>query len=106
MTTAHPLQRTFDELRRSRRGDPQTSKDSAAKAHGLASEHQRIILATLRRFSPQTALAPHEIAAACGLSSIQVSRRLKELEDDGLIAEAGTAETPSGRMARTWRATW
>jgi len=107
VSTTHPMQLTFDELRRSRRHDPATSKDSAARAHGLASEHRHAILSTLRAslVRERGPLAPHEIASLCGLSSVQVSRRLKELADDGLIFECGVADTPSGRSARTWRAT-
>lgn len=105
MTTTHPMQRTFDELRRSRRDDPDTSKDAARRAHGLAGEHARLILDVLRarRARCKPPLTPHEIASLCGLGSVQVSRRLAELEANGLIVVAGIGTTPSGRTARTWQ---
>lgn len=105
MTATHPMQQTFDELRRRRNTDPATSHAAARQSHGLASAHRAAIMRVLRTVAERrVALAPHEIGARCGLTSVQVSRRLKELEDDGLIVEAGVAETPSGRQARTWRA--
>lgn len=102
MTTAHPMQRTFAELRRSRQDDPSTSREAARRAGELAADHRFRILAALRA-RPGHDLTPHEIAAACSLDPVQVCRRLRELADDGDIVEAGTAPTPSGRRARTWR---
>lgn len=96
-------QMTLSEIARSRRTDPITSKDAARRAHGLASEHCATILRVLRL--ADAALAPHEIAERCGLTSLQVSRRLHELSSSRppAIVEAGVAPTPSGRSARCWR---
>ncbi|MGB3935168.1 MAG: helix-turn-helix domain-containing protein [Burkholderiales bacterium] len=101
MTELHQM--TLDEIARSRRTDPQTSRDAARRAHGLASEHCATILRVLR--AAGAPLSPDGIAVRCSLSSLQVSRRLRELVDAGAIVEAGVAPTPSGRSARTWRPT-
>jgi hypothetical protein len=110
MTTTHPMQRTFDELRRARATDPQTSKAAAAQSHGLAAAHSEAILRALacpglndlgRSLSCLTA---HEIASRSGLQPVQVSRRIAQLRDDGLIVAADeTRVTPSGRAAQCWR---
>ena len=93
-------QLTFDELRRARRNDPATSKAAARQSHGLASEHRRAILAVMRTGGDWTA---HEIAARCGLTSVQVCRRFAELRDDGDIRETvNTRPTPSGRHAQAY----
>jgi predicted ArsR family transcriptional regulator len=103
MTSSHPMQLTFDELRRSRRRDPETSKISAQHSHGLAAEHRLVIVHAMRDGGSRDWTA-HEVAAACGLSSVQVSRRLAELRQDGEILETGmTRPTPSGRPAQCWR---
>ncbi len=102
MNTSHPMQRTFAELSRSRASDPATSRAAAAQSIGLAGEHCGLILQALA--DSAVPLSAHEIAARCGLTPVQVSRRLGGLRDDGLV-EVGerVAETPSGRMAQTWR---
>lgn len=95
-------QRTFDEVRRARSDDPATSKTAARAARALASEHRRLILEALRVNG--RALSAHEIAACCGLSSVQVSRRLGELRDDGeIVVTEDVRATPSGRPAHCWR---
>ena len=102
MTHLHQL--TLEELARSRKRDPSTSKAAARRAGGLASEHQRRILEVMRRGGDWT---PEEIATACGLTSVQVSRRIHELAGPNIaaIVLAGTERpTATGRMARCWRA--
>jgi predicted ArsR family transcriptional regulator len=94
-------QLTFDEIRRARTDDPATSKDAARQSHGLASEHRRQILAALEGGVELTA---GEIAVRCGLTSLQVSRRMAELRSDGeIVATTNTRPTPSGRPAQVWR---
>lgn len=94
-------QLTFEELCRARAADPATSKAAARRAGGLASEHQRKILEVLAAGGDWT---PCEIAAQCGLSSLQVSRRMHELWKGQQIAESGVLrKTPAGRPARAWR---
>lgn len=100
MTDLHQM--TLDELARSRRADPATSKSAARMAHGLASEHRALIVATLR--DAGQSLTAGEIAARCGLQSLQVSRRMRELQDDGEVVATGeTRPTVSGRAATCWR---
>lgn len=101
MTTAHPMQRTFDELRRARRDDPATSKDAARRCHGLAGEHARLILATLA--AAGVPLTGHDIAARCELTPVQVLRRTAQLRDDGQIVADGFGTSPSGCKAQRWR---
>lgn len=99
MTELHQM--TLDELRRSRRDDPETSKAAAAKSHGLAAAHCALIRGVL--WASAYPLTSHEIAERCGLQPVQVSRRLGQMRDEGDIVVAGIAETPSGRTAQTWR---
>lgn len=97
-------QKTFAEveIRRARRRDPETSKIAASHSHGLAAEHRLLILAAMRQ-DAGTWIA-HEVAAKCGLSAVQVSRRFRELVDDGEIRATGeTRPTPSGRPAQCYR---
>lgn len=95
-------QQTFDEIRRARATDPETSKHAAAAAHGLANAHRNLILAALADGVPRTA---DEIAPLVGLHRHQVGRRLGEMRDDGylVVAEGITKPTPSGRAAQCWR---
>jgi len=93
-------QLTFDELRRARRRDPATSKVAARESHGLAAEHRLLILRALRDGGARDWTA-HEIAAACALQSVQVSRRLAQMADEGDIRWTDAVRpTPSGRPAR------
>jgi len=95
-------QKTFAEveIRRARRTDTETSKTAAAHSHGLAAEHRLLILAAMRDGGAGTA---HEIATRCDLEAVQVSRRLRELVDDGEIRATGeTRPTPSGRPAQCY----
>ena len=86
---------------RSRRHDPSTSKAAAESMHGEASEHHELILAVLNDHEGLTAT---EIGCRCKLSSVQVARRMKELERLGLAETTGeTRRTEAGRQARVWR---
>jgi len=105
---ADPRQLTFDEVARSRRSDPETSKSAAAQAHGVVAEHELLILRAMRDGGERD-WTPHEIADCCDLNSVQVTRRLSALWVAGLIIEVKVGEivvtrrTPSGRRARCWR---
>ena len=99
------------EIRRARRDDPETSKDAAAHSHGVAAAHELLILQVLRDGGARD-WTPHEIGERCGLSSVQVTRRLHDLWIAGRIAESWldeqdrvqlTRATPSGRRSRCWR---
>lgn len=100
-------QRTFAEIAvaRARRDDPATSHEAAKRAHRLASDHMRRILAVLRA-SPEPLDAEH-IAEGCGLTPLQVCRRMAELCGPALAAcEVADHEgrTRSNRAASRWRA--
>ena len=86
---------------RARQSDPATSHAAAESMQGEASEHHELILAVLNDHEGLTAT---EIGCRCKLSSVQVARRMKELERLGLAETTGeTRRTQSGRMARVWR---
>ena len=85
-----------------RSSDPVTSHQAAAQAGGLATKHQRQILAALLD-GPAGASG---IAARCGLLSHQVNKRIAELARDGRVVQTGRVVTSSsGRGEREWQAT-
>ena len=89
----------FDPAAKAKRTDPLTSFQAAVRARGLASEHQRIILAALAT-GPGTA---EEIAGRVGLRKEQVGRRLGELARHGAVRWTGaTRPTTSGRASRVY----
>lgn len=82
-----------------RREDPTTSQEAAHAAAGVRSEHARAILAALR--TAGRPLAAEEIADRTGLSSVQVCRRFRELEDAGEVTPTDELHrNRSGRSAR------
>jgi predicted ArsR family transcriptional regulator len=86
---------------RARRHDPDTSHAAAASMATGAAAHREAILGVLNDHGD---LTPEEIAARCGLSSVQVCRRMKELENAGrAVPTSEQRKTQSGRMARVWR---
>lgn len=98
-------QQTFAEweMRHARRQDPETSKIAARRATKVCSEHLRRMLEAMMAGGSRD-WTPHELSAACGLSPLQVSRRIHDAYEDGRIVESGNARpTPSGRPARCWR---
>jgi predicted ArsR family transcriptional regulator len=87
----------------SRRSDPATSYAAASLFELAASEHQRLILAHLRRIYPHGATLD-EIADATPLDKWAVGRRMKELEQKKLAQPSGEVRAlKSGRMGRVWR---
>lgn len=83
-------------LPRSRRSDPSTSKEAARKvqASGTVEAHRERILAAMRKIGPATAaeLAVQLTPCTDGLKAIdqvEVSRRLPEMERDGLVVRNG-----------------
>ena len=80
--------------------DPVTSHQAAAQAGGLATKHQRQILAALLG-GPAGASG---IAARCGLLPHQIGKRINELAKTGAIVETGrTVTSASGRGEREWK---
>ena len=86
---------------RVRNTDPLTSWQAAGSAKDLASRYARLIVDCLEKYG---ALGKDGIAAQTGLESMQVARRLHELERDGEIKLTGkVVKSKSGRMEREWR---
>lgn len=86
---------------RVRTSDPITSYEAADSAKDLASKHFYMIVDTLQAHG---ALGKDGIAKHSGLDSNQVSRRLNELSNMGLIELTGdTVKSKSGRNEREWK---
>jgi predicted ArsR family transcriptional regulator len=88
---------------RVRNTDPLTSWRAAGSAKDLAQRHAQIIVDCLTK---NGALGKDGIAALTGLESMQVARRLHELERDGEISLTGqVVKSKAGRMEREWKIT-
>lgn len=85
--------------RRARRGDPSTSHEAAAGAKDFDAEHYQRILSALG----EQELGGSEISSRSGLDRNQVSRRMKELEDGGLVAVVGSVINPRNKREQTYR---
>ena len=97
-----PIEESLPLFAAARSSDPATSHAAAAQAGGLATKHQRQILAALLD-GPAGASG---IAARCGLLSHQVNKRIAELARDGRIVQTGRGvPSSSGRGEREWKAT-
>jgi predicted ArsR family transcriptional regulator len=95
-----PIEESLPLFAAARSSDPVTSHQAAAQAGGLATKHQRQILAALLE-GPAGASG---IAARCGLLPHQVNKRIAELARDGRIVQTGrTVTSSSGRGEREWR---
>ncbi len=98
------MQAQFDLFtpQRARRTDPSTSQEAAAKASGLAAQHQWRIWGALLHAGK--ALGAEQIADVTGLVAYQVRKRLPEMQKQGWVALAeGERKTSSGRSERLWR---
>ena len=87
----------------SRRTDPQTSHEAEASVNSGARQRQMHKLAELIREHPD--LTGNELSLHGVLTERQISRRLNDARENGLIKVSG--ERPcsiSGRSARIWRA--
>lgn len=83
-----------------RRDDPATSHAAASQAHELAPRHGAAIVAALKERGPMSKTG---IAAATGISDHAISRRLGELQAQGLIRLTGkTQRSAAGRAEREW----
>ena len=97
-----PIEESMPLFAAARASDPVTSHQAAAQAGGLATKHQRQILAALLD-GPAGASG---IAARCGLLPHQIGKRINELAKAGRIVETGRVVTSSsGRGEREWQAT-
>lgn len=82
-----------------RRGSDTSKKAAAAVADKAPSQRERVL--SVLRLGP---LTDEQIAARLGLRDNTVRPRRIELKNLGLIVEAGTAMTTSGRAATLWKA--
>jgi predicted transcriptional regulator len=86
---------------RVRATDPITSFEAADQVADLVSKHHKAIVQALKNGN----MGKDGIAAAAGLDSNQVARRLPELEKMGFICLTGrTVKSKSGRNEREWEA--
>jgi hypothetical protein len=82
--------------------DPATSHAAARSARALASRHHKLILDCLRKRGPA---GKDAIGMFCGLTGVQVYRRLNELHSMGRIKPTGkVVYSFSGRSEREWMA--
>ena len=85
---------------RVRATDPITSFEAADQVADLVSKHHKAIVQALKNGN----MGKDGIAAAAGLDSNQVARRLPELAKMGFIELTGrTTKSKSGRSEREWR---
>ena len=85
---------------RSRNTDPVTSWMAAAQAYDFAKDHAIIIVDCLQR---NGALGKDGIMLLSKLDKNQISRRLPELEREGLIKQTGQlVKSLSNRLEREW----
>lgn len=89
---------TWDPRTLARRDDPSTSVAAAQRTKGLANAHEALILDALTE-GPGTS---YDIAERTQLSQVQVARRMKALEQRGLVCTAGVAPGPTGRACGVW----
>ena len=89
-----------------RKADPATSRMASDQAGGLSHRHCAEIKKTLDGVFPR-GLNFEEIANLAGFAqTTQVSRRMVDLERQGMAERTGeTSMTSSGRHAQTWRGT-
>lgn len=81
------MQLTMDFVQtRARRSDPLTSHQAAKRSAHFAESHAGRILAVLDLHGPMSA---YHIGNDCGLSVVQVDRRLPELQRLGLARPTG-----------------
>lgn len=86
-----------------RTSDPSTSHDAAARAEKFAKSQSGRILACLLTFGP---MSKDQIATQLNLTGVQVSRRLPDLNRDGLAYPTDlTNKSASGCAERIWAAT-
>lgn len=92
----------FDARKRVRRGDPVSSQHAALNAEKFAASHGGKIIQALKDHG---AMSASEIARWTDLNSVQVNRRLHELEKKQLIARctANFRSNQNGCLEQVWR---
>lgn len=85
-----------------RSGDPETSKEAAARVREFAAGQCAEILALLAKCGP---MSPEQIASRMCIDKVAVCRRLPDLEKAGKARPTGlTTSTVAGRRQRIWMA--
>ena len=69
---------------RARRRDPATSHKAAERAKAFAPSHAKQICAALS-LGPDEGMTAEEISESIGLTVVQIDRRVKQMQRDGLI---------------------
>lgn len=94
MTTQAPLWRTTD---------PRSSAAAAIELtdSGHRASQKARILSALKEHPGTTS---SELAGYCGLSDVQIRKRLPDLEADGLVSPTGDVRKGVFRLEQTWRA--
>jgi len=88
------------EFHRARNTDPSTSHMAAASVKESAQIHHAQVVDCLKRFGP---MGKDGIARHANLESMQVARRLPELEKMGFVEQTGNLVlSKSGRKEREW----
>jgi hypothetical protein len=84
-----------------RKTDPETSKEAAKRAaKELVARHHKQILEVLQQSGPG---GKDFIASRCGLSGVQVARRMAELAAMGFVRPSGKkATSTAGRPETEW----
>lgn len=94
------METEFNPHKLHRREDPETSVDSAHKAKLISRLHNNLIILALEDRDGTA----EEIGIRCNLTDVQVSRRLKSLEDNGEVERtAERRKKRSGRTAIVWK---
>lgn len=93
----------FDFVHRARRRDPVTSHLSAAGSSHKPARYVKV-LEGLRSFGVAGGTC-YEIAAACGMTHVEVARCMKPLEGRAHVVRTEAARMgPSGYLCTVWRA--
>ena len=91
---------SFEHIR-ARSSDPITSYLAADAAPKFTNKHVNTILECLAKHGP---LGKDGISKLTGLDGVQISRRLPEMQKDGLILLTGkTVKSNTGNQEREWR---
>lgn len=92
----------FSPIRHARTGDPETSKEAAARVREFAAGQCLAILGVLQKYGP---LGAEQIAGHLNIDAYAVRKRLADLEHAGKAQPLPTQRmTASGRHERIWRA--
>lgn len=85
----------FDDIRpKARSTDVGTSHAAAAAASEMAEDHRRSVYAAIQTYGPMTS---YEIGEKVGLTNVQVTRRVSEMLQVGVLRRHIVATMPDGK---------